>query len=432
MARLTKRTVDAAKVTGREYFIWDDEMPGFGLRVLASGRKTYVVQYKVGGRGGETRRKSLGLHGVLTPEEARIEAKKWLADRAKGKDPIAEHAANRKAETIEQLCRNYLTATEQGLILGKKNRPKKASTLATDRGRIERHIIPLLGKKRVRDVTPAEVTRFMRDVIAGKTATDVKTGFRGRAIVEGGAGTAARTVGLLGGIFSYAVSEGLRPDNPVRGVKRPADHRRGRRLSSDDYRALGGALAEAEAEGENPAAVAAIRLLALTGARLGEITHVRFAEIDRQGRALRLADSKEGASVRPLGRAVITLLDSLPTPLRPEGCPYVLPGKEINRPYGGLPKAIGRIMAKRPELNGITAHVLRHSFASVADELGYTEATVAALLGQRSGSVTRRYIHHLDRALIAAADQVSANISAAMTGSQTTDENVIRLRAVGD
>jgi len=129
---------------------------------------------------------------------------------------------------------------------------------------------------------------------------------------------------------------------------------------------------------------------------------------------------------------VITLLDSLATPLRPEGCPYVLPGKEINRPYGGLPKAIGRIMAKRPELNGITAHVLRHSFASVADELGYTEATVAALLGQRSGSVTRRYIHHLDRALIAAADQVSANISAAMTGSKTTDENVIPLRAVGD
>ena len=431
MARLTKRVVDAAKVTGKDYFLWDDEMPGFGLRVLASGRKSYVVQYKVGGRGGETRRKSLGLHGGLTAEEARVEAKRWLADRAKGNDPIADYAANRKAETVEQLCRTYIAAAEHGLILGKKNRPKKVSTLATDRGRVERHIIPLLGKKRVREVTPADVNRFMRDVIAGKTAADVKTGFRGRAIVEGGAGTAARTVGLLGGIFSYAVSEGSRTDNPVRGVKRPADRRRDGRLSPEGYKALGEALAEAEAEGENWAAIAAVRLLALTGARLGEIAKVRLGEIDRQGHALRLADSKEGASVRPLGGAAFAVLERVPAALRREGCAYLLPAQDGDRPYGGLPKAIARIMARRAELDRVTAHVLRHSFASVADELGYTEATVAALLGQRSGSVTRQYIHQLDRALIAAADRVSAHISAAMEAGDSTDENNFPLRAVG-
>ena len=431
MARLTKRTVDAAKVTGKEYFLWDDEMPGFGLRVLASGRKSYVVQYKVGGRRGETRRKSLGLHGVLTAEEARTEAKKWLAERAKGKDPIAEYAANQKAETVEELCRSYIAAAEQGLILGKKNRPKQASTLATDRGRIDRHIIPLLGKKRVRDVTSLDVNRFMRDVIAGKTAADIKTGFRGRAIVEGGPGTAARTVGLLGGIFSYAVSEGLRTDNPVRGVKRPADQRRDRRLSPQDYEALGEALVEAEAEAENCVAIAAVRLLALTGARLSEIANLRLDEIDRQGRALRLVDSKEGASVRPLGGAALAVLDGAPAACRREGCAYVLPGKQGNRPYVGLPKAIARIMARRGELDRVTAHVLRHSFASIADELGYTEATVAALLGQRSGNVTRRYIHHLDRALIAAADRVAAHISAAMNASHETDGKVRTLPAIG-
>jgi len=225
--------------------------------------------------------------------------------------------------------------------------------------------------------------------------------------------------------FSYAVSKGARSDNPVRGVKRPADKRRDRRLSPEDYRAFGAALAEAEAEGENPAAVAAVRLLALTGARLGGIANLRHAEIDRRGQALRLVDTKEGASVRPLGVAALAVLDALP-----ENSVYVLPSENKDRPYGGLPKAIVRIMSRRAELRGVTAHVLRHSFASVADELGYTEATVATMLGQHSGSVTRRYIHQLDRALIAAADRVSARISAAMTGSADTDGSIIPLRAM--
>src|SRR3954453_2566314 len=177
MPRLSKRTVDAAVATGQEYFLWDADLRGFGMRVLRSGRKSYVVQYRTGGRGGPTRRKALGLHGVLTAEEARTEARKWLAERAKGNDPIGEHIANQKAETVAELCHRYLSAAEQGLILGKGARPKKASTVSTDRGRIERHIVPLLGKRRVKEVTTADVHRFMRDVMAGKTAVDVKTGF---------------------------------------------------------------------------------------------------------------------------------------------------------------------------------------------------------------------------------------------------------------
>jgi integrase len=419
MPRITKRTVDAAAAKGQEYFLWDDDLRGFGLRVLRSGRKSYVVQYRTGGRGGPTRRKALGLHGILTAEEARNEARKWLAERAKGNDPIGEHIANRKAETVAELCCRYLSAAEQGLILGKGARPKKASTVSTDRGRIERHIIPLLGKKRVKEVANADVHRFMRDVMAGKTAIDVKTGFRGRAIVEGGAGTAARTVGLLGGIFTYAVSEGLRPDNPVRGVRRPADGKRDRRLTPSEYKALGEALAEAEAEMEQPAAIAAVRLLALTGARLSEIVNLRHAEVDRAAHALRLRDTKEGASVRPLGSVALAVIEGDASKVSEGESQFVLPGQNDGRPYGGLPKAMKRIMSRRPELLGVTAHTLRHSFASVADELGYTEATVAALLGQRSGTVTRRYIHHLDSALIAAADRVSANIQATMSSGSS-------------
>jgi len=413
VAKLTKRTVDALSVTGKEYFVWDDEIHGFGLRLLPSGRKSYVVQYKVGGRGGQTRRKSLGAHGVLTAGEARTEAKKWLGDRAKGKDPIAEHAANRKAETIKQLCCRYLKAAEQNLVLGKRGRPKKPSTLATDRGRIERHIIPLLGKKKVRELSSADVARFIRDVTQGRTAVDEKTGPYGRAIVTGGAGTAARTTGLLSGIMAFAVQEGIRPDNPCHGVRKPAAGTRERRLAPADYIALGQALGEFVAAGGNPAAAVMIRLLALTGMRLGEVLNLRCVEIDRRGRVFRLGDTKSGASVRPLSEPAGAILDDVAAG---SGCPFAFPSPRGNGPYRGLRNAFRRIVASKPELAGITPHTLRHTFASVAAELGLTELTIGALIGHRTGTVTSRYVHQLDAVLIAAADRVSVHINAVMRG----------------
>jgi integrase len=418
MAKLTKRTVDALSVTGKDYFEWDNEIPGFGLRVFPSGRKSYVVQYKMGGRGGETRRKSLGLHGVLTTEEARLEAKKWLGDRAKGKDPIAEHTANRTAETVEQLCRRYLDAAEKNLVLGKRGRPKKASTLATDRGRIDRHIIPLLGKKKVRELTSADVARFIRDVTQGKTAADERTGPYGRAIVKGGAGTAARTAGLLSGIMAFAVQEGIRPDNPCHGVRKPAAGTRERRLDPDDYRALGEALNDFLATGGNPLAEAMVRVLALTGMRLGEVLHLRHAEIDRRGRALRLGDTKSGASVRPLSLATVAVLDGVKIGA---DCPFAFPSPRGIGPYRGLRNAFRHIVSRKSVLGGVTSHTLRHSFASTAAELGFTELTVAALIGHRTGTVTSRYIHQLDAVLIAAADRVAAQIEAWMRGKEAAE-----------
>jgi hypothetical protein len=212
--KLTKRVIDGVKANAsHDVFLWDDELPGFGLRIKTSGVRSFIVQYRNGS--GDSKRMTLGKFGVLTPDEARKVAKQTLADVARGGDPAEKRAEDRNAMTVRQLCRAYLEAVEGGSILGKGRRPKKASTLATDRGRLERHVLPLLGSRRVRDLTPPDIVRFMRDVTAGKTAADVKTGFRGRAIVEGGAGTASRTVGLLGGILSFAVSEGIIAVNPV-------------------------------------------------------------------------------------------------------------------------------------------------------------------------------------------------------------------------
>ena len=411
--KLTKRVVDGLRADpARDVFAWERELRGFGIRVKPSGVASYLIQYR--NTEGRTRRLVLARVGTLAPEQARGMAREKLAAVAKGADPSQERNAEKTAMTVKELCEHYLASGEKGLILGKGKKPKKASTLATDRSRINRHILPLLGHRKLKNLTRADLAQFVRDVTVGKTAADEKTGFRGRSIVKGGAGAAARTLGLLGGILSYAENElGVISQNPRRGVSRQADGKRNRRMTRADYAALGSALVAAEADGENRAAINAVRLLAYTGCRRGEVVSLKWSEVDLAGQCLRLSETKEGASIRPLGSPACDLLRSLDR----TGA-YVLPGRDGGKPYGGLPKAFKRLAAKA-QLDWLTPHLLRHSFASVADERGFTEPTIAAMLGHSSGSVTRRYIHKLDGVLISAADNVAREIQRQMIGAPT-------------
>ena len=237
--RITKRTVDSLRSTGREYVHWDKELKGFGVRVRATGTKSFVAVYRTGGRNTPLRRVTIGAVGKIEADKARDEAKAIIRGAELGEDRAAARARARAEITLGQVCDLYL---EEGCDT------KKASTIATDRGRIERHIKPLLGKRRIGEIKRPDVEKFLRDVANGKTATDQKTKLRGRAIVAGGKGTATRTVGLLGGIMTFAVARQLRNDNPVHGVKRYPDRKGETFLSAADLGRVGAALADAEFE----------------------------------------------------------------------------------------------------------------------------------------------------------------------------------------
>lgn len=398
--RITKRTIDALEADGRDYVRWDSELKGFGVRVRPSGAKSFVSVYRTGGRNSPLRKVTIGAVGKIEVKKAREAARKIIAGAELGHDHAAERARVRAEMTLAQVCDLYLAEGCE---------TKKASTFVTDRGRIERHIKPLLGKKRVGEVTRVDVERFLRDVASGKTAADVKTKKRGRAIVQGGKGTATRTVGLLGGIFSFAMARRLRADNPVRGVKRYPDKKSETFLAPAELARLGEALNAAEASGANPAAVAIIRLLAFTGARKNEIAALRWAEVDLERGYIRLGDSKTGAKVFPIGAPAIEVLASLP---RVEGSPFVFPAATGEAAFQGVDK-VWRNLRAAAGFPTLRLHDLRHSFASAGLARGDALPVIGAILGHADVKTTSRYAHLADDPVRRAADAISRTVRAA-------------------
>lgn len=415
--------------------IWDSSVTGFGARRQTGEAVAYIVAYRTAD--GRSRMQTIGRHGApWTPDTAREEARRILGDVAKGTDPAAAKRDRRAAPTVNDLCDTYMAEAEAGRLLTRRGAAKKPATVDTDRSRVDCHIRPLLGKMKVAAVTPRDVEKAMHDIAAGKThkreKLDKARAFRNVRASKGGA---SRTIGLLGAIFAFAIKRGWREDNPVHSVTRYADQRRERRLSVEDYAALGAALRRMEAvmpatDGGAPRAelwppaAACIRFLALTGWRRGEALGLRWGDVDLATRTARLPDTKTGASLRALSHRACDVLEGLS---RGKPDDLVFPPSRGTVAMTGLPKFLARVVETAKLPADITAHTLRHSFASMAADGGASELTVAALLGHRAGSVTSRYVHQADAVLLAAADRVADAIAEAM-GEAAPDAMVVPLR----
>ena len=411
VARLTKRTVDAAKPEATRYIVWDADLKGFGLRIEPSGHKTLIARYRAGGgRSGTLRQAVLGRYGNITVDEGRTIAKKMLGSAAGGADPIGERkSARQSGMTVAEVCDWYLEQAEAGRLLGRKGKPIKASTLVMDRSRIEQHVKPLIGRKAVRRLGLDEIESFQAQVAAGKTAKARPKKVRG-GVTTGGDGVAGRTVGMLRTILEHAKRRKLIAENPARGVRKLADNKRTTRLSLEQLAALGKAMREAE--DENTTGLAAIRLMMLTGFRRNEALGIKPAWLLDAG-GIEFPDTKSGAQVRPIGRAAIEVLKKQ-RELHKEG-DWLFPADRGDGHFVGVLKVLNRV-SKAAKVTGVTPHVLRHTFGSVAGDLGYSELTIAGLLGHTAKGVTAGYVH-LDLALVSAADRV-ANVIAAVLDTE--------------
>jgi len=381
MSRLTIRTVEALEPRATAYIVFDERGGKFGVRVMPSGQKSYVIQYRSKGR---VRRVTIARVGNITPDEARRQGMTLLGKISSGGDPAQEKANYRRIPTISSVCDRFYAEH----VLHRC----KPSTQREYKRVLEKFIKPELGTRKVEDVTRADLAAIHHAY---------------RHVPY----QANRTLGVLSKIFNLCEVWGLRADgtNPCRHIPKNRENKRERFLTPDEIRGLGTVLNDLGVAGfESPFMLAAIRLLVLTGCRLSEIQMLKW-EYVKDGH-IELPDSKTGPRRIPLPPAARAVLDSLP--LVP-GNPYVIAGKEDGQYLTDLQRPWRRIR-KRAGLEDVRIHDLRHTYASNALASGIDLVMVSKLLGHTQIHTTMRYVHLADDPIRKAAGNVAAALSRAL------------------
>jgi integrase len=388
MAKISKSMVDALQPAAERLYVWDDSLRGFGVVVQPTGVKSFIFQYRTPER--RIRRVTIGKVGTLTPEEARKVAKGLAADVANGGDPAGARKARREAWTVADMLDHYNgSAHVQGLAAASQESNHRLSL---------RHLKPLIGRTIADQLTHDGVKRVFADIAAGKTAQTQKMGPRGLSRVRGGQGAARMAIRLLRAAFNWAIREGLMERNPATGVRIGQDGTRDIVMTeADQYRRLFETLERMVLERRiMPTAADAIRVIALTGARTGEITGLRWRHVRLQDSELVIptGEHKTGTTT---GRPRIISLPAAAAAIvarQAGGTPesFVFPSSTGDR-LKSLKKSWRAIRAEAGLPEGIGLHGLRHSFATLMAVQEANAAAIMETLGHRQLSTTTRYLN---------------------------------------
>jgi integrase len=393
--RLTERVVKAAEIGTRKYVVFDDDCPGFGLCVYESGRKGFVLIYRMGG---QQKRFTIGTWPAWSVIAARDEAKALKREIDRGEDPLDARKAHRAAPTVKELAERYI----------EEHLPKLAKTNASDQiSMLQKLVLPEWKGRMVADITPTDVDRLLTKIAAGRArpAKLTPTQKRRKALAppKPTPVRANRAGEMLRKMFNLAVQWKMRPDNPAFAFRKRPETARDRFLTFDEIERLANALAV----DEDQRAASIIRLCMLTGARLGEVRTATFDQFNldlaiwtkqaaytKQRRIHRVPISHEAVALIRLRRDIV-----------PKGCPFLFPGDVPDQPVGD-PKRFWPKMQKVAEIPDVRIHDLRHTFASLLVSGGASLEMIGRLLGHTQIGTTQRYAHLIDAPLRAGVNAV--------------------------
>ena len=379
--KLSKTVVERIKAADQDVVVWDNTLPGFGVRVKPSGVRSYIIQYR--NRNTSTsRRLTIGQHGpLLTLDQAKKQARAMLADAMRGGDPVEIRKTARRAPSIADLAVDYL---ERHAV--PKKRPK---SVRDDRAMLDNIILPKLGAKKV-------------DAIGRRDVEAIQVGMKDRPY------QANRVLSLLSKMFNLAIEWKWRPDNPAKGIERYQEQKRERWLSDEELRHLCAVLDEHP----NTRAANAVRLQLLTGARLGEVLTSRKEDFDLH-RGIWTKPSHQTKQKRtehlPLSAQALILV-TLIIETSDAGSPFLFPGNKPGQPLHEI-KKFWSVVLREAGIVNYRRHDNRHTYASHLVSSGLSLEIVGRLLGHTTATTTKRYAHLADDPLRAATDQFGSKIA---------------------